>query len=245
MVNVGTQKDTSRQAITLAEMYDEGVYAAVGLHPIHADKSFHDTDELGGDAGFESRGEEFDVDYYTNLAQRKKVVAVGECGLDYFRVEGDAESIKIKQKEIFKKHIDVARAIGKPLMIHCRPSKHNDAYEDIIALLQERHVAGGVVHFFVGSIDIAEKFLALGFSFTFGGVITFVHDYDKVVRYIPLDRILTETDAPYVTPAPYRGKRNEPSYVEEVAKKIAELKGVSFEEAARQTVLNAKKIFNI
>ncbi|PIR70014.1 MAG: hydrolase TatD [Candidatus Niyogibacteria bacterium CG10_big_fil_rev_8_21_14_0_10_46_36] len=245
IINVGTQKDTSKQAVALAEQYEDGVYATVGLHPIHTDASYHDPQELGGGEGFTSRGEEFSVEEYTELARHPKVVAIGECGLDYYRIEGDIDAIKEKQKNIFRKHIDIAKAISKPLMIHCRPSKKDDAYRDIIEILREKSATNGVVHFFVGSREVADEFLSLGFSFTFGGVITFVHDYDKVARHIPLDRILSETDAPYVTPAPHRGKRNEPAYVEEVVKKIAELKEVSFEGAARQTVLNAKEKFGV
>lgn len=252
IINVGTQKDTSKQAIALAEQYEDGVYATVGLHPIHTERSYHDVQELGAAPSkggeprleFYSRREEFSVTEYTKLARHPKVVAIGECGLDYYRIEGDISAIKEKQKDVFRKHIEVAESAGKPLMIHCR-----DAFDDLIKILNSYFQIPnskknpGIIHFFSGTEDHAKKLLEMGFSFTFGGVITFVHDYDKVVRHIPLDCILTETDAPYVTPAPYRGKRNEPSYVEEVVKKIAELKKVSFEEAAQQTVLNARNIF--
>lgn len=262
LVNVGTQKDTSARAVEIANGYEFGVYATVGVHPIHTDKSHHDADELGGSpstgSGFTSRAEEFDYEYYKKLAFDPKVVAIGETGLDYYRAtmtNDDDNDKKRKQKEVFIKHIELAHEVGKPLMIHCR-----DAFSDLIEVLitnfsrrlRDPAVAGqfpisnpGIVHFFAGTKENARKLLDLGFSFTFGGVITFVRDYDEIVRFIPADRILSETDAPYVTPAPYRGKRNEPAYVIEVVKKLAEIRGVSEEETKGQIWENAKRIFGI
>ena len=239
VVNVGTQRDTSESALELAEKYPEGVWAAVGLHPIHADKSYHDAEELGGGEAaleFTSRGEEFDYDYYKKLAENHKVVAIGECGLDYYRLSADT---KKKQKEIFEKQIALSNEIKKPLMIHCR-----EAFADLIEILSEqRSSVAGIVHFFSGTTENAGKLMDLGFSFSLGGVLTFARDYDKVVKYIPMGRILLETDAPYVAPVPYRGKRNEPSYVIEVAKKIAEIKDLTLEEVAVLTFQNAERIF--
>jgi len=239
VVNVGTQRDTSESALELAEKYPEGVWAAVGLHPIHADKSYHDAEELGGGEAaleFTSRGEEFDYDYYKKLAENHKVVAIGECGLDYYRLSADT---KKKQKEIFEKQIALSNEIKKPLMVHCR-----EAFADLIEILSEqRSSVAGIVHFFSGTTENAGKLMDLGFSFSFGGVLTFARDYDKVVKYIPMGRVLLETDAPYVAPVPYRGKRNEPSYVIEVAKKIAEIKDLTLEEVAVLTFQNAERIF--
>ena len=239
VVNVGTQRDTSESALELAEKYPEGVWAAVGLHPIHADKSYHNAEELGGGEAaleFTSRGEEFDYDYYKKLAENHKVVAIGECGLDYYRLSADT---KKKQKEIFEKQIALSNEIKKPLMIHCR-----EAFADLIEILSEqRSSVAGIVHFFSGTTENAGKLMDLGFSFSLGGVLTFARDYDKVVKYIPMGRILLETDAPYVAPVPYRGKRNEPSYVIEVAKKIAEIKDLTLEEVAVLTFQNAERIF--
>lgn len=249
MVNVGTQNDTSKHAVELAEKYPEGVYAAVGLHPVHVHKSYHDQSELGGGKEFTSRGEQFDYNYYKKLALNPKVVAIGECGFDYYRIQGNEVLIKTKQSDVFDEHIRLANEVKKPLMIHCRPLKGDDAYHDAIKALvasgMELHEGIGIVHFFVGSREIAQKFLDLGFSFTFGGVITFARDYDDVIKYIPIERIMTETDAPYVVPSAYRGKRNEPLYVEEVVKKLAELKRLPFEEIAGKTVENARKIFKL
>lgn len=241
MINVGTQLDTSKHAIALAEAHKEGVYATVGLHPIHTEKSHHDEQELGGDTAFTSRGEEFDYAAYKALAKHPKVVGIGECGLDYYRLE---EGTKEKQKRVFLEQIHLAKEVEKPLMIHCR-----NAFEDLIMVLGEARdqllPCPGVVHFFSGTPDDARALLEMGFSFSFGGVITFARDYDEVVRLTPLDRIVLETDAPYITPVPYRGKRNEPRFVAEVAKKLAELKDMSFEETARITTQNARNIFSV
>ncbi len=244
MINIGTQIDTSKAAIDLANKY-EGLWATVGLHPIHTSKSFHDVQELGGGESakaFTSRGEEFDYEKYKELAFNPKVVAIGECGLDYHRLEEDT---KKKQFEIFERQIELAQELKKPLMIHCR-----EAFTDLINILKSKIVNlkspyPGVIHFFSGIKEEAAKLMDLGFSFSFGGVITFAREYEKLVDYIPLDRILLETDAPYVAPIPYRGKRNEPSYVIEVGKEIALIKKITLEEVAEQTTQNAEKIFSI
>ncbi|MEK7086722.1 MAG: TatD family hydrolase [Patescibacteria group bacterium] len=256
LINVGTQKNTSRRAVQIANEYRSGVYATVGLHPTHTAKSFHDKQELGGGEAaraFTGRGEEFDYDSYKNLAADPKVLAVGECGLDYYRimpssrvqVEGNNESgIKERQKDIFIKQIDLANEIKKPLMIHCR-----EAFRDLIKILQtashKLQSNPGIIHFFSGTKEDARELLNLGFSFTFGGVITFARDYDEIIQFIPLDRILSETDAPYVSPAPYRGKRNEPAYVVEVVKKLAAIKKIGFEEIREQILKNAENCFNL
>ncbi len=242
LVNVGTQKDTSRRAVEVANEYSEGVYAAIGLHPVHTEKSHHDAKELGDTAdarGFTSRGEEFDHDYYKSLALDKKVVAIGECGLDYYHL---GEDTRQKQADTFRAQIALAREVDKPLMIHCR-----NAFADLISILklEKLPTRPGVVHFFSGTIEDTRALQELGFSFTFGGVITFARDYDGVIDMIPVDRILSETDAPYVTPAPYRGKRNEPAYVVEAVKKLAELKHKTTEEMADIIFENAKRVFLI
>ncbi|OHA00131.1 MAG: hypothetical protein A3C07_00205 [Candidatus Sungbacteria bacterium RIFCSPHIGHO2_02_FULL_47_11] len=246
IVNVGTQKDMSAKAVEIAHKYAEGVYATVGLHPIHTEKSYHDEKELGGSSStgpeFTSRGEDFDYEYYKKLAQNPKVVAIGECGLDYYRF---GEETKEKQKAAFLRQVELANDVKKPLMIHCR-----NAFADLIGILQITNYKletsySGIIHFFTGTVGDAKKLLDLGFSFSFGGVITFAREYDEVVKYIPLDRIMFETDAPYVAPVSYRGKRNEPSYVVEVAKKLAEIKNVSFDGAAAATTKNALTIFDI
>ncbi len=254
MINVGTQRDTSAAAVALAEAYAaDGVYAAIGLHPIHTGKSYHDTDELGGgDAAkaFTSRGEVFDYDYYKSLALHPRTVAIGECGLDYFHFADDEpRDVQVaRQKDAFAAQMRLTKDVGKPLMIHCR-----DAFADVRAMLRAAGPDGytpGVVHFFTGTVDDAREFLELGFSFTFGGAVTFpprkghaAGMYDEVVKFIPLDRIISETDAPYVAPVPHRGARNEPSYIPHIVARLAALKGVSPEDMKARIWENATRVF--
>ena len=222
MVNVGTDKQMSQGAVELAHKYSEGVYATAGLHPNDYEEGF-------------------DCDFYKKLSTDSKVVAIGECGLDYFR---SAPETKEKQKQIFLKQIELAHEVKKPLMIHCR-----EAFADLIDILtfhrQLLTTTPGICHFFSGAIEDAQKLMDFGFSFSFGGGITFAREYEKLIKFIPLDRILLETDAPFVAPIPYRGKRNEPAYVEEVAKKIAEILNKDFNEIAEITTKNAIKIFGL
>ena len=256
MVNVGTQINTSKRAIEIAKEYGEGIYASVGLHPIHTEASFHDTEELGdGESAkaFTSRGEDFNYEEYKKLALDLKVVAIGECGLDYYRITNHETGI-MKQKKIFEEQIKLSAELKKPLMIHCR-----EAFADLIEILQASRFtfhAPGIVHFFSGTTEDAAKLLDMGFSFSFGGVVTYpsrlaeqrrgemgAKNYEELVKYVPMDRILLETDAPYVAPVPYRGKRNEPAYVIEVAKRVSEIKSINIEEAAASTTANAERIF--
>jgi TatD DNase family protein len=246
VINVGTQIDTSKKAIQIAYQYTGGVYAIVGLHPIHTGASFHDEKELGeGGKEFTSRGEIFDKNVYREFLKDEKVVAIGECGLDYFHME--LESIE-RQKKAFIQQIELADEIGKPVMLHVRNNPKNrtvNAYADVLEILRKYPRVKGDVHFFAGSIEDAKNFLELGFTLSFTGVITFTHDYDEVIKNIPLNMIMSETDSPYVTPTPYRGKRNEPYYVNEVVKKIALIKNLSEEEVAKAIIMNAKRVFRI
>lgn len=231
-ITVGTDIKETKAAIALAEKHPH-IFATAGIHP--AD-NIH---------------EKFDSKQFIKLAEHKKVVAIGECGLDYFRLEGNAEKEKKRQKELFIKHIEVAVKVGKPLMLHGRPSKGTmDAYEDMLDILETvkkkyGEKLKGNAHFFVGNIDIATRFIDIGFTMSFSGVITFTKDYDDVVRFIPLEMIHAETDSPYATPVPYRGKRNSPMYVQEVAAKIAVLRQQPFEEVRLQFITNAKNLFHI
>ncbi len=250
---VGTQLDTSKAAVECANLHDE-VWASIGLHPIHTAKSFHDEKELGKigegpgrqNGGFTSRGEVFDFDAYEALALDSKTIAIGECGLDYFRLDADTKKI---QTEVFVAQIELANKVGKPLMLHIRSGKHgeaeNSAYDDAVELLKAHAKVQGDVHFFAGTWETAKKFLDLGFTLSFTGVITFAADYEEVVRNTPLDMILSETDAPYVTPAPNRGKRNEPMYIPYIVKKIAEIKGLEEEEVRIQILRNAERVFGL
>ncbi len=245
MICVGTQAATSQSAIELAKKYPKNIWAAVGFHPSHlSDGWYHDRKEQK-----EPAQEKFDIEKLRRLAQDPKVVAIGECGLDYYRLENNEalRQAQGKQKEVFIEQIKLAQALGKALMMHTRPSADtDDAYEDTLEILKENPISVPKVnHFYVGSLTVTKKMLEAGFYFTFGGVITFTNAYDTILNYIPLDRILFETDAPYVAPEPYRGRRNEPSYIIETAKKLAELRGDSYEKIAEVTTNTAYKIFQL
>jgi TatD DNase family protein len=234
---VGTQRDTSSAAV-VAAMTHEDVWATIGLHPVHTSKSFHDTKELGQEGkAFTSRGEVFDMESYEKLARQPKVIAIGECGLDYYRLEEDTKKI---QSEAFVSQIELANKVGKPLMLHVR-----NAYEDALEILKAHAKVRGDVHFFAGPWQVAKQFLDLGFMLSFTGVLTFTQDYDEVIKNTPLEMLLSETDAPYITPVPFRGQRNEPAHVREVVKRIAELKGLEVEKVREQILLNSQRIFGI
>ncbi len=268
MITVGTQSDTSRRGLEVAEKYD-GVWATVGLHPNHLTKQeFNDEDELPpnlppnpsspstnatlpyGEVAFshlvKTREEKFDVDLFRSLAAHPKCVGIGETGLDFYRIpEGlDPEVVKEKQRETARAHFDLATEMNLPLSIHCR-----DAYDEQLELVAQYVSAGkiprrGVIHCFSGTEAQARSFLDLGFCISVTGILTFSKDLQKVVRELPLERLLVETDSPYLSPAPERGKRNEPWKVKHVAQTLAELKGVSLEEVARATVENTKRVFD-
>jgi len=237
---VGTQQDTSQAAVEVAQGRDD-VYASIALHPVHTAKSYHDTKELGeGGKEFTSRGEIFDFEFYKKLGQDKKVIAVGECGLDYYRLDEETKKI---QYEAFIAQIELANALNKPLMLHIRSGEGGDAYKDALELLKTHAKVQGDVHFFAGQWEVAKQFLDLGFTLSFTGVVTFTHDYDEVVRNTPLDMLLSETDAPYITPVPNRGKRNEPMYIPDIVRKLAEIKGVGEEVLREQILLTAQRVF--
>ncbi len=227
-VVVGTGLEDSRKAVELSEQHNF-LWAAVGLHP-------NDNHE-----------EVFNEEAFFELAQHPKVVGIGECGLDYFR--GADEKNKMIQKERFAKHLTLAEAVNKPLIIHCRPTAGTiDAHDDILEILRERSDKIGkpiqaIAHFFTSTLEIMQKYLALGCYISFPCVITFTHQYDEAVRTVPLDRLLVETDSPYAAPASHRGKRNEPSYVVEVVERIAILRDMSADEVARITLENSRTIF--
>lgn len=267
MINVGSQYSTSKRAVEFSGKFSQGVFAAVGLHPIHLkeQKIREEIDPLE-EFGFETRPEIFNYEEYKKLVDHEKVVAIGEVGLDYFHLQAaeprgndtrnHAETIedqKRKQKENFIKHLELARELDKPVIIHCREA-HNDVIEILRKFIKihpspplqkEGGALRGVIHSFGGRWNQAQEYFELGFFIGFNGLITFARDYDKVIKKAPLERILIETDCPYLTPVPHRGKRNEPSYVKYVAEKIAEIKEISFEEVARVTTENARRLFGI
>jgi TatD DNase family protein len=240
---VGTQFDTSKSAVEVAEKYDN-VWATVGLHPIHTAKSYHDEKEFGGEGkAFTSRGEIFDFSAYNNLLRSSQVVGIGECGLDYYRLEENTKKI---QEKAFMQQIELANKLNKPLMLHIRASKGtDDAYEDALAILKSHAKVKGNSHFFAGSWEVAKQYLDFGITLSFTGVLTFTHDYDEIVKNAPLDMLLSETDAPYVSPVPHRGKRNEPAFVVEVVRAIARIKGEDEDVVRTQLMSNAQRVFNL
>ena len=261
IINVGTQMDTSQKAVEMANEYKEGVYAIVGLHPIHTGASYHDKEELGAsftktsggqgeEDGFTSRGEIFNKEKYRELLKDPKVVGIGECGLDYFRCD---EEFVEKQKKAFIEQIELANEVGKPLMLHIRNNyedRNRNSYQDVFQILKKHAKVSGVIHFFEGSIEDAKNFISIGFLISFTGAITYPPrkngrncNYEELIKNIPLNMILNDTDSPYLAPVPYRGTRNEPSYVKEIVKKIAEIKNLPEEEVAQAIVSNARRVF--
>lgn len=213
------------QILQLAETYPQ-IYASVGVHPDYAD-----TPEPG-------------IDELVNLSSHPKVVAIGETGLDYYRLQGDLEW----QRERFRTHIRASRATGKPLIIHTRA-----AAADTLRLMREEKAGtdaggvGGVMHCFTESLDVAQAAMAMGFYISFSGIVSFKNakDLQAVALAVPLERMLIETDSPYLAPVPHRGKTNEPGFVVHVAEYLANLKGVPLTRVAMQTTDNFFNLFNI
>ena len=213
------------QVRELAEQYPN-VYASVGVHP-----DYEETPEVS-------------VDDLVRLAEHPKIVAIGETGLDYYRLEGDLEW----QRERFRTHIRASRATGKPLIIHTRA-----ASEDTIRIMREEGAgtdaggAGGVMHCFTESLQVAEAAMEMGFYISFSGIVTFksAKDLQAVARAVPLERMLIETDAPYLAPVPFRGKMNEPGLVRHVAEFLATLKEQPLEQVASATTGNFFNLFKI
>ncbi|MDP2655566.1 MAG: TatD family hydrolase [bacterium] len=228
---VSVDYESSKKAIVLTKEH-EHLYASVGLHPNRV------------------LNEHFDTESYRELARNPKVVAIGECGLDYFRPSEVNDEVKNKQKEILQKHIELAVELNKPLIIHARPSKGTmDAYVDLIEILKKEKIKYpnllGDIHFFVGGVAEAEALIAFGFSISFTAVITFARDYDEVIKAVPLESILSETDSPYVAPASRRGERNDPLAVIDVVTKIAEIRNEPLETVRATLLSNAKRLFTL
>lgn len=244
MVTVGTQSTTSENGIKLAEQFD-GVWATIGLHPNHVHaQQFHDTNEI---ETIKTRSEAFDPSFYEPLVSHPKVVAIGEFGLDYYRIpEGaDANQVKADQKAECEKQLAFASAHNKPIVIHCR-----DAHADMADLLEAEIGRGGIskrgiIHSFTGTKQEADRYIAMGFKLGINGILFFSKELQQVVAATPLESLVLETDAPYLTPPPNRGKRNEPFRVEEVAQLIADLKNITVDEVARQTTANAQAVFGL
>lgn len=213
IINVGSKLDTSIKAVEIAKGYNKGVYAAVGLHPIHS-------------------AEEFTIEDYKKLVS-EKVVAIGEIGLDYY-YKPKREDFKERQKEVFLKQLSLAKEKSLPVIVHCRM-----AHKETINILKDYDVKG-VIHCFTGKTEDAERYLEMGFFLGFNGII-FKMNLEKVIKRTPLEKILLETDSPYLGAD---ASRNEPPFVKRVAKEIAEIKNISFEEIEKASTKNAKELFN-
>jgi len=220
MLCVSVNLEDYPQVLSLARAHDN-VFASVGVHPN------------------EREGREPEADELANLAEDPAVVAIGETGLDYFRSEGAMDW----QHERFRNHIQAAKVAGKPLIIHTR-----DAAADTMKILREESArdAGGVMHCFVEDWGIATQALDIGFYISFSGIVTFknAEDLREVARKVPMDRILVETDSPYLAPVPYRGKPNEPSYVRYVAETVADLRDMDLERFGGDTTDNFFRLFS-
>ena len=251
LVNVGTCYQTSKKAVEIAEAY-KNCWASVGLHPAHTfpvplnqlDKN--EISSLDSDIQETLIVEEFDSKFEDLIRHNKKIVAIGECGLDYSYLkevssEKQEKYKKLEEKE-FRKQIRIAKEYNLPLILHLR-----SLYKKALEILQEETFNSQLVfHFFTGSFEDLELILQNpNYFIGFSGVITYGNKLDEVIRGVPLERILIETDAPYVAPVPYRGKRNEPFYVKEVAKKIAEIKNLPLKEVEKTTFENALRFFRI
>lgn len=250
-INIGTQIETSIKAIHIAEIFHgRNVWAAVGQHPVHVIRH------------------EFEPSTFRELAEKDHVVAIGEVGLDYYRLnstyddpsegppvvpkeqaeEFEPDEIKVKQADVFGEFVSLSRDVHKPLVVHVRDEAGSfEAYDDVLAILKNTGSGIGTAHCFGGDWAHAKEFLDLGFYIGITGIITFPKSemLAEVVRKTPLDRLLLETDSPYLSPVPHRGKRNEPLYTEFVGRKVAELKGLAAQEVFEQTTANAVQLFNL
>ncbi len=220
IINIGFDLPSSKTVLAMAEREDR-LYAVVGVHP-------HDADTLSSDALEELR----------NLAGHPKVCAIGETGLDYYY----QYSSKEVQKQVFQTHLDLARELEKPAVIHSR-----DAAADTMEIIAANDDVPCVLHCYSGSLEMAKRYLEMGHYISFGGPVTFKNAsrLRQVASGVPLGRMLIETDCPFLAPVPYRGKRNEPAYVGQVAEKVAELHNVSSEEVREITADNTKRIFDL
>lgn len=222
VLNPGSDLNSSKKALALAEKYPF-IYAAVGFHP-------HDSKYMK---------EEY-LDIFKEMAGKKKVIAIGEIGLDYYYDNSDRDV----QRKWFREQIRLARELDLPYIVHNR-----DSHEDVLRIMKEEHYEGarGILHCYSGSAELSREFIKLGFYISLGGPVTFKNARvpKLVAKEVPFDKLLIETDSPYLTPEPYRGKRNEPKYVKYVAEEIAKIRNVSLDEVAEKTGENFNRLFNL
>jgi len=221
MITIGTDIKSSRDALDLAKKFAV-VFASVGIHPNDSENT-----------------SDSDLDEIEKMAEIDKIVAIGEIGLDYYR----QYSPKEKQQNVLRKQVQLARKLGFPIIIHNR-----EAHEDIFRILKEERAeeVSGVFHSFSGDINFLKSILNLNYCVSFTGPVTFKNtNYNKLIEYVPLEQLLLETDSPFLTPVPFRDKRNEPSYLRYIAEKVAQVKGITIEKLAEITSDNAKNLFQI
>jgi TatD DNase family protein len=235
MINVGASLRGSEKSVAIANNYPN-IWASIGLHPHEAETIL----DIGST-----------IERLRGLAKNDKVVAIGEIGLDYYPPNGDQRAVtgeeREKQKELFSAQLELANELQLPVIFHVR-----DAWEDFFKIIQNKKdkiQKGGVLHCYTGDEKIAKRLVGLGFYIGFTGLVTFKNantaQIKEAAKIVPLDKILVETDAPFLAPEPHRGKTNEPAYVLEVAKKLAEIKGVSLTGVAETTTKNAEKLFGV
>lgn len=233
VINVGTNYQTSVKAVDLARQFSEGLWATIGLHPLHLEETFPLPAEI------------FDPEKYLSLIQSSsRIVAIGEIGLDYGRLPSEevkADAVRGRQKRALETQFTFAEKVQRPVVIHCR-----DAFPELIAFLQERKEKNfsGVIHCFTGDWEEAQFFLGQGFYLGLNGII-FKADLDKVISKIPLERVLVETDCPYLPPPQKKGERNSPLNLKFIVQKIADLRGISWEKVAQATTENAQRLFSL
>jgi TatD DNase family protein len=271
ILNVGSNYTTSQKAVDIANKYKLGVWAVVGCHPIHLIKDVEEKVSFDGkEHVFSTPKEIFDYDKYYDLAiKNPKVVGIGEVGLDFYRLSDSSHSLeKVRkiQTDVFRQFIRLSRELDLPLVLHCRGEEKDPygAYDEMLDILGSELRAlslglksskptahspklQGVIHCYGGNLEQAKQFLDLGFYIGFTGIVTFKNakELQAIAKEIPLNKILIETDAPFLAPDPFRGQRNEPSYVKYVCQKIASLKGLSFDEVAKATYENTCKLFKL
>lgn len=247
MINVGTNYKTSKRAVEIAQAYPNGVFAAVGLHPIHLEtgliKIKNDKEEIE----IPTKGEEFDYEKYKELARSEKVIAIGETGLDYYwkpKTTKKKELFKQKQKELLLQHLQLARELNLPMIFHCRM-----AHDDLIEILKSQ-IANfeykGVIHGFVGTKEQLHEYLKMGFYIGFNGIIFKKIegvDFERNIKEMPLERILVETDCPYLTPPNFPETRNNPLGVRWIVEEIARIQNLSYEKMAEMATKNAYNLF--
>jgi TatD DNase family protein len=255
--NTNKHESTDRQLLEAEDcelITDSSVYAAVGLHPIHLVKDIVEEATFDGNKySFKTKQEFFDYQKYKNLAKSsKKVIAIGETGIDLYRLEDSNylfnDIIKL-QSGVFRDHVRLAKELNLPLIIHSRDDQDHkySAYKIMLEILKKEKYYRGVIHCFVGNLKEAKEFIKMGFYIGVNGIVTFKNSVDlqAVIKKIPIDKILVETDCPYLAPEPHRGKRNEPASVVEVAKKIVEIKNIPLFEVENQTTKNAINLFKL